>query len=128
MTAGIGNYVWNDLDANGIQDAGEPGLPGVAVTLYTCSSTLVAHAVTCSTGFYHFSDLVPGCYKVIFAVPGGMLVSPAKQGGNDTLDSDVDTGGASGDYSLVAGILLDTVDAGFIGATSGQRVVVKSEI
>ena len=31
--AGLGNYVWRDLNANGIQDVGEPGLAGVEVTL-----------------------------------------------------------------------------------------------
>jgi len=27
----IGNRVWNDLNANGIQDANEPGIAGVTV-------------------------------------------------------------------------------------------------
>ena len=31
--AALGNFVWDDLDGDGIQDAGEPGIPGVAVTL-----------------------------------------------------------------------------------------------
>ena len=33
QTAQIGNFVWNDLNGNGIQDAGEPGIPSVSVTL-----------------------------------------------------------------------------------------------
>ncbi|HEX6882097.1 MAG TPA: SdrD B-like domain-containing protein, partial [Planctomycetota bacterium] len=32
-TGRIGNFVWHDLDGNGIQDPGEPGLPGVRVLL-----------------------------------------------------------------------------------------------
>ena len=31
----IGNTVWNDLDQNGLQDAGEPGIEGLEVTLET---------------------------------------------------------------------------------------------
>ncbi len=31
--ASIGNFVWDDLNGNGIQDAGEPGIDGVEVTL-----------------------------------------------------------------------------------------------
>ena len=31
--ASLGNFVWNDLNGNGIQDASEPGLDGVKVTL-----------------------------------------------------------------------------------------------
>ncbi len=30
----IGDFVWNDLNANGIYDPGESGLPGVAVDLF----------------------------------------------------------------------------------------------
>ena len=30
----IGNLVWNDLNANGVVDAGETGIPGVTVDLY----------------------------------------------------------------------------------------------
>ncbi|MEI2421217.1 SdrD B-like domain-containing protein, partial [Arthrospira platensis SPKY2] len=30
----IGDRVWNDLNNNGIQDAGEPGLPNITVTLF----------------------------------------------------------------------------------------------
>ena len=29
----IGDFVWNDTNGNGIQDAGEPGISGVTVTL-----------------------------------------------------------------------------------------------
>src|SRR5207249_2530044 len=31
--ASIGNFVWNDLNHNGVQDGGEPGIQGVQVTL-----------------------------------------------------------------------------------------------
>ncbi len=30
---GIGDRVWNDLDGDGVQDASEPGIPGVTVTI-----------------------------------------------------------------------------------------------
>ena len=29
----IGNFVWHDMNANGIQDAGEPGIPLVTINL-----------------------------------------------------------------------------------------------
>ena len=29
----IGNFIWDDLDSDGIQDVGEPGLPGITVQL-----------------------------------------------------------------------------------------------
>ncbi|MCB9296615.1 MAG: hypothetical protein H6559_26400 [Lewinellaceae bacterium] len=33
-SAFIGDFVWQDTDGDGIQDAGEPGIPGVTVNLY----------------------------------------------------------------------------------------------
>ena len=32
----LGDFVWNDLNANGQQDASEPGLAGSTVTLWRC--------------------------------------------------------------------------------------------
>ena len=32
----LGDFVWNDLNANGQQDADEPGLAGSTVTLWRC--------------------------------------------------------------------------------------------
>jgi len=52
----IGNRVWNDLNNNGIQDAGEPALAGVNVILKGPGSTTVATVTTNSTGEYYFSN------------------------------------------------------------------------
>ena len=32
--ASIGDFVWNDLNANGVQDSGEPGIANVPVQLW----------------------------------------------------------------------------------------------
>ena len=32
-------FVWSDTNYNGIQDAGEPGIPGITVTLVTTNGT-----------------------------------------------------------------------------------------
>jgi len=52
----IGNRVWNDLDSDGIQDAGETGIAGVSVSLCTGTGTLIATATTDATGNYYFSS------------------------------------------------------------------------
>ncbi|MEZ4909126.1 MAG: SdrD B-like domain-containing protein, partial [Saprospiraceae bacterium] len=39
LPASIGNFVWEDLNANGIQDSGEPGVAGVGVILSNCDLT-----------------------------------------------------------------------------------------
>jgi uncharacterized repeat protein (TIGR01451 family) len=72
----IGNFVWNDLNGNGCQDASEPGIPGVKVDLYAgCSvtGTPLATTNTDSTGHYLFSGLCLGQYTVSFNTPGGLL-------------------------------------------------------
>ena len=57
----IGNRVWFDADANGVQDAGEAGMSGVTVELYDASgATLLATAATDSNGNYIFSNDASG--------------------------------------------------------------------
>lgn len=36
----LGNFVWNDINYNGIQDSGEPGIKDVKVELYNSDNVL----------------------------------------------------------------------------------------
>lgn len=49
----IGNRIWRDLNANGVQDPGEFGLAGVTVRLFDGAS-VVGTAVTDANGEYYF--------------------------------------------------------------------------
>lgn len=51
----IGNRVWLDNDGDGIQDAGEAGIPNVTVKLLSGSGE-IASAVTAADGTYYFSN------------------------------------------------------------------------
>ena len=51
----IGNYVWEDLDGDGVQDACEPGMPGVNVDLYDSNGNHLAFTMTNGNGQYYFS-------------------------------------------------------------------------
>ncbi len=91
----LGNLVWDDANANGIQDAGEPGVQGVVATLYPtadCSGgELVAIDTTDANGIYGFTGLNPGTFCIAFSnIPAGWLISPQNQGANPALDSDAD--------------------------------------
>lgn len=55
-TVEIGNYVWLDADASGTQDAGEPGISGVALNLYDEACTLIGTTTTDANGYYSFND------------------------------------------------------------------------
>ncbi|MDB6153181.1 MAG: repeat-containing protein, partial [Chthoniobacteraceae bacterium] len=59
----IGDFVWNDLNDNGIQDPGEPGIDGVTVTLKS-GTDVVATTVTSGGGAYSFIKLLAGNYSV----------------------------------------------------------------
>ncbi|WP_322487155.1 SdrD B-like domain-containing protein, partial [Chloroflexus sp.] len=88
--ASVGNRVWNDLNANGIAEAGEEGVSGVTVRLYRSDDTLVGTVVTGSDGSYLFTDLPPGNYYIEFGLPEGWVFSPQGQGSDSGSDSDVD--------------------------------------
>jgi hypothetical protein len=79
----IGDFVWNDLNGNGCQDAGEPGISSVKVDLYAgcgVAGTPVASTLTDTSGHYLFSGLCPGTYTVSFNSPTGYTRTTAHVG------------------------------------------------
>ncbi|MCO5067491.1 MAG: isopeptide-forming domain-containing fimbrial protein [Kiritimatiellae bacterium] len=121
--AALGDFVWNDLNADGIQDPGEPGYPGVPVNLLS-NGTVIASTTTDVNGAYAFTNLWPGEYAVEFVLPGNVVPSPQDQGSDDAVDSDADTGtGRTGTVTLESGDNNTTLDAGlYIPARLGDYV------
>ncbi|NTU81863.1 MAG: DUF11 domain-containing protein, partial [Chloroflexales bacterium] len=119
-TAHVGDQVWNDRNGNGVQDAGEPGVAGVAVTLTGVDTATLgpisASATTDGSGTYRFGYLPPGRYQVRFTVPVGMRATLRDQGGDDTRDSDVDaaSGYTTAPFDLGANQWRDEWDFGLI--------------
>lgn len=61
----LGNRVWFDTDNNSTRDAGELGVPGVVVELYSASGgPVLATTTTDANGYYRFDNLVAGDYIV----------------------------------------------------------------
>ena len=114
-TSKIGNFVWNDVNANGIKDAGEIGAGGVTVKLQDCSGNVLKTKTTQTNGKYIFNDLTAGRYKVKFEAPNGMSLSPAFQGNRRGRDSDPNPGtGLTSCRFIPAGVARLGVDAGLI--------------
>jgi len=88
--ATIGDFVWNDLDKDGLQDSGENGLSGVEVKLYKGNGTFVSSTNTNPAGLYEFTNLPEGDYYLKFILKTGYAFSPKSQGGDSEKDSDAD--------------------------------------
>jgi len=86
----IGDFVWHDLDGDGLQEAGEPGIPDVVVNL-TGPMGLAESTLTDSSGHYSFEGLCAGTYYVevdVGTLPDGYAPSPCDVGPDDTIDND----------------------------------------
>lgn len=99
----LGDFVWNDLNANGAQDANEPGIDNVSVKLLSAAGSVLASTTTANGGFYKFSVPAAGDYRVQFTALPGYAFSPQGLGGNPATDSDADpSSGVTGLISMGA--------------------------
>ena len=120
--AHLGDFVWHDANANGVQDAGEAGIAGVVVELKDAAGNVVASTTTDAAGAYHF-DVNPGTYSVAVVTPAGYAVTAQAQGGDVTLDSDIDASGKTALITLAPGETNNSIDAGlYKTAELGDRV------
>lgn len=63
ILSNIGDFIWLDLNGDGVQDANEPGLADVEVELTQPDSSTIT-TTTSANGIYNFTDLTPGTYTV----------------------------------------------------------------
>ncbi|MER0518140.1 SdrD B-like domain-containing protein, partial [Staphylococcus aureus] len=104
----LGDYVWEDINKNGIQDQDEKGISGVTVTLKDENGNVLKTVTTDENGKYQFTDLNNGTYKVEFETPSGYTPTSVTSG-NDT---EKDSNGLT-----TTGVIKDadnmTLDSGF---------------
>ncbi|MGJ8726603.1 MAG: SdrD B-like domain-containing protein [Roseibacillus sp.] len=121
----IGDTVWNDLNGDGVEDAGEPGIGGVTVSLiddldgdgvWDVGEPIINTTTTASDGSYIFDNLPYDDYIVWVNDTDGVL-----SGLEQTYDAD----GVAGTPNLSA----TTIDAGTpdvddqdFGYTSGEAL------
>ena len=111
--ASVGDFVWFDKNGDGVQDAGEPGLPNVTVTA-TCAGPdaipgnaddVVRSTASNAAGAYVIANLPPGACVVDVdetTAPPGMVTTTT-----DPLP-----------VTLTPGQVLTTADFGFTGTGS----------
>ena len=67
--------MYNDLNADGALETGEPGLAGRTVQLLDSSSNVVATTTTDATGDYSFTGVAAGSYTVAAVTPVGFVAT-----------------------------------------------------
>ncbi len=143
-TGVIGNLVWLDADNDGIKDASESGINGVAVQLYRSGqtpgvSTPYATTTTSGGGLYGFENLPADSYTVYIpasnftsgnALAGAPLSSTTTVTTDNAVDND-DNGSQTASGSAVASPVIvlsaaetdTTKDFGFVGVGSAGDFV-----
>lgn len=138
----LGDYVWIDKNANGIQDEDEVGLNGVTVKLYNSNRELLATTVTQSVyktvtdstyggtvtedvygptvtevvydGYYLFDNLSAGTYIVHFELPDGYKFTIKGAGSDPARNSKANADGWTDVIMLGQGERNLTIDAGLV--------------
>ena len=114
LLGSIGDRVWHDRNADGVQDGDEPGITGVTATLSGAGN---GTSDTAADGFYPvFGNLAAGSYTVTAACPAGFFattpgsVDVALAAGQNFVDADF--GCSNIDLALTKSVSQPEVDVG----------------
>jgi SdrD B-like domain/FG-GAP-like repeat/Right handed beta helix region len=98
----ISGQKFNDLDGDGIQEPGDLGIDGVTIQLDKDANGTVDDTTTTSGGgFYSFTDLGPGTYRIREVAPAGTVQTTADPA-DIVLSSGADVSGVDfGNFTLI---------------------------
>ncbi|MFK0403004.1 SdrD B-like domain-containing protein [Microbacterium sp. NPDC090225] len=121
ISSSVGDRMWEDVNGDGLQSEGEPGIAGFPVRLVGTDldgNPVSLETVTDENGAYAFENLASGEYQVIFD-PNGLnsntTFTTQHAGDDTTIDSDADvTTGATQTFTLAPDSADPTLDAGLI--------------
>jgi len=121
----LGNLVWEDVNNNGLREAGEAGISGIVVELLDSAGNPLRDetsapitTTTLADGTYLFSNLVPGDYVVRITPPAGYMSSSGVNGSS-----------MSGPFEpgLPGNDLTDNADHG-TAIVGSQRIAVRTPV
>lgn len=112
---GLGDFVWLDINQNGAQDSGEPGIKNVTVKLKDAAGNLLETVTTDEKGYYAFIEpsyyYGTTSYQIEFVTPPGFTPATANAGADDK-DSDP-VNGVISNITVPNGEWNHSFDAGF---------------
>ena len=115
----IGDFVWNDANSNGLQDADEQGIANLAVSLLAADGSQLATTTTNGVGLYNFENLKPGTYQVQVTTPTGLTATTKGTNPTSATDSNINATGRTDLITLGSGEANLSIDAGLtVGITS----------
>jgi hypothetical protein len=114
VSGAIGDTVWNDINADGIQDPGDPPVDGVTVRLRGPGGVLVGTDVTAGGGQYLFTNVAAGTYSVEFVLLPPFAAFTLKGSGAPDVDSNANPDGSTDSFIISCGETNRTVDAGLV--------------
>ncbi|MDW3195083.1 MAG: SdrD B-like domain-containing protein [Cytophagales bacterium] len=117
-------FVWDDLNSNGLQDAGEPGVSGASVNLLTRKNAEITQATSDFNGIATLNGAPADiALKIEVDAPTGYAFSLLDAGTDDTIDSDVNRRGRSRAFRASRGNeLMTNTDAGLINNTATRLI------
>jgi serine-aspartate repeat-containing protein C/D/E len=84
----LGDFVWEDEDGDGIQDATESGIAGTVFYLLNNSGSIIDSTMSDMRGAYNFTKVVTGDYFIKASVSAPYSISSYKTGNNASKDND----------------------------------------
>jgi protocatechuate 3,4-dioxygenase beta subunit len=115
----VGDTVFFDVNNNATQQANEPGVPNVTVTLFNAATNAqVGTTTTDAQGQYSFPNLAPGQYRAVITPPAGTTVTtpggatqttPTLTNGQSDLDRDF---GLRGNLTIGNDVFIDVNNNG----------------
>ena len=136
--ASISGFTWNDVDKDGVKDTSEVNIPNIRAILITSEGTILQETTSSSNGYYEFSEVENGNYRVIFEYDSlKYYLSPYKANGidensnSDVLEAEIEENGitkkvAATEELTVEDMDVNNINAGFIEFSSRSLNITKT--
>ncbi|MDF1695627.1 MAG: SdrD B-like domain-containing protein [Saprospiraceae bacterium] len=107
----LGDFVWEDANNNGVQDAGELGVEEIEITVSSENGLIEKTIMSGANGEYQIDNLASGFYKICVNLPSGFNFAKSNIG-TDVLDSDIDSTGCTDFIDFSSGGVVTDLDVG----------------